>query len=522
MVRVFFRLKIKTLRGRFKVAPAWSLAIFVLVWVAAGAFGVLVGFGVGALARQLDSVAVLSILFTVVTGMWVVLPVLAASIEQSLDPDHFMLLPITPAQMAQGMFVSSAVGPATTATFLMFVIASVWGFGSGLLSGMVLVLVAVVATGLALLAANVVTTGISVLFVGGRWKQGAAYLLMLVMLTPAMTSPFLLRISEEGNLALPSWLPWLYLLPPAALGRGVMGLIPGGDPWQLVLGVTYGLASAWILIAIWGRLLGSERVATPQTTKEFRSGAMRGRTSGPARAVAAKEWLYFKRDPRIKMQIGGGMIGVLVVFVSSTSDAFGVIDRTYLPFMAIMVSFILGATFDFNLFGLDGKSFWVFAVTPTEGRSVLLGKQVVWLGIATITSVVVVIGSGFLGGDPIYFGPALLSAFSLATIWAGVGMVGSVYAPFPLPEGNLFANKHMSGTTMLVTLLGLVIAGAATAIPLGLVVWAVVRLSIGLLWVISLGAAIYGIGVFFGSLRLASSLFAERQVEMVLALDSDQ
>lgn len=522
MVGVFFRLKIRLLRARFTVSPVWSLIVFALTWIAAAGTGVSIGFVVGEIARQVDLPALMPFVFTLVTGMWVVFPLLAASIEQSLELEHFRMLPLTRSEMTTGMLTSSLVGPAPTATWLIFVIAAVRGYGSGLPSTLGLVFLGTVATILAVVAANVVTTAISVLFSGGRGRQLIGYLVMLVMVAPALSGPLLVRFAFEGEITAPSWLGWLYLIPPAGLGRGVIGLTSSASFWQFVQGAAYGSVWIGILMAWWGRLLVAERVPAHQKARTSESTSLMRRGTGPMWGVAVKEWLYFKRDPRIKMQLGGGLIGVAVILISSSSDALGAFNEAYLPFMAILVSFVLGATFDFNLFGLEGKNFWAFAVMPGEGRSVLLGKQVVWLGLATGVSVLVVGISGFLGGDTRYFGPAILTALCLATVWAGVGMISSVYAPFALPEDNLFANKHLSGKTFVVSFAGLIAAGLVSAIPLALIVWAVLRLSITWLWVLSVLSAGYGVLVLFGGLALASRLYGERLVEMVAELNPDQ
>ncbi len=484
MVGHFVRLKSRILRNRLRGATAWGLVMFILVWLAAVGGGTAVGVALASIGRTVDTPEVIPIFYTAIFVGWVFGPVILASVEQTLVTEHFELLPVQPVQMATGMVTAALLGPAAVATFLAFSIGTVGGHATGAGSAVALLVAAVIATLLCVVVARVVTTALSNLLQGSSTRQVISMLIIAIVFLPGAVAAIFVETVAEGAgsgaeaFVVPGWVAWGYLVPPAGLGRAVVALDGGRHWWEIAASLTYGAIWLAILVRVWGRSLLRSQIEVPRSGRKVRNRSLHPRylpfPKGPVGAVAAKEFALIRRDPRVRMQLGGAFMALVIMFLISVvepSEAFSL----YLPFAAVLGGFVVGTSFEFNLFGLDGGSFWAYAVGSSEPRMLLAGKHLAWGLVAAVASLVAALAGAIVGGSFAFFGPAVLTAWALVLVWGAVGSLASIWGAFPLPEDSLYTNRHMSGRTAFLAILALMAAGLASSPPVLLMVLSIWR-----------------------------------------------
>ncbi len=525
MVGHFVRLKARILRNRLRGDTAWGVVMFVLVWFAAVLGGLSLGGLLASIGHTASAPEAIPIVFVVVFVGWVVGPVVLASVEQTLVTEHFELLPVRPFQMATGMVAAALLGPAAVATFLVFSIGAVGGYATGPGSAVVLLAVAVIGTLQCIVVARVVTTSLSNLLQGNSARQVISMVIMAVVFLPGVAGALFANTMANngtGALVVPSWVAWGYLLPPAGLGRAAVVIAEGRGWWEALGSVAYGLAWLTLLAWVWGRGLLRSQIEAPRSGRKVRTRSIQPRflplPAGPVGAVAAKELAVMRRDPRVRMQLGGALMALVIMFLITLVEP-GELFSLYLPFAAILGGFVVGTSFDFNLFGLDGGSFWAYAVGSSEPRNLLAGKHLAWGLLAGFTALVAALAGSLVGGSFAFFGPAVLTAWALVLVWGAVGSFASIWGAFALPEDSLYTNRHMSGRVAILALLSLVIAGLVSTPPVALVAVAIWNAGVVGGWLAGLGALGYGVAAMAVGIRLGSDLLAEHMPRLVATLD---
>ncbi|MEV0461694.1 hypothetical protein AB0I30_05955 [Nocardia tengchongensis] len=448
---------------------------------------------------------------------WICGPVLTGSSDETLQPEQFRLLPLTPRQLAYGLGAAAFVGPAPIVNLIAFgglvLLAAQIGWGATVIAalGVVLQLVFVV-----LLARTVVAW----LGAAMRSRRGKDLGVLFAALIGLAYYPLNLLIStigpkldgDHGGLsvalrAVPSgWAP--YAVEAAARGNYLLALVP-------LLGLAL---LSLVLWQSWAVLL-ERRLTTPAAPESQvldSGGGLLDRflPTTPVGAVVAKELRTWWRDGRRRAALIPLLIigFVLPIFLSVRAGGSGTI-----PFSGAFVVW-LATMSSTNLYGFDGTAVWQTLVTPGAARADVRGRAYAWaLLVAPLALLATLILPGALGRTQLY--PWALSTLP---VLFGVGMGAVVYlsthAAFALPpqRGNPFAGTGNPGcmkmlmqlavgvVQLLATAPVLAILGIGAALHNPLIQWA--ALPIGVL--LGIVAALLGI-------RLATTRLAARGPELL-------
>jgi ABC-2 type transport system permease protein len=403
--------------------------------------------------------------------MWLLIPVIAAALDDTVDPLRLQLLPIPNLRLAAGLLAAAIVGPGTVATSLT-VAGGVVAYARPGFAVLLQFIAGLVMVAWCLVSARLLTTILSSLLRSRRGRDLVAIVGPLIGVSALALQSWTAQRAQDGF----SFPRFLWVTPPGALARAVEefsgGLLPG------LLFLSYGVATTAGVVVWFGHSL--ERLATksPISGRPGQVGngnLVRGfgrwlsglrLISSQAAAVAAKEARGMRRDPRLRAQFIGLGIAVLVL---TTGLGRQLVGTELAPLIAVAGAFIGVNAVGFNVLGMDDKSFWAYVASGVPWREVLAGKNLaIFFLSGTVTAILAVVGL-FVGGTPLTFLIALFSGAAVALVWVAVGNNVSVLGAFPMPESNLFGSRNLPGGVFLPSILGLMIAGALT-LPLGALV----------------------------------------------------
>ena len=529
MARLFIRLKLTLFANGFR--RGWQQALgIVFAALYALPLAVLGAHVVSLLGRRADVASlgepVLVVGFAVLWLGWIVGPLLAFGMDETLDPGRLRLLPLRRRQLMTGLLGASSVGigPLATAILLYGVVA---GFSRAGLGLVVVLVAAALQFLLCVTAARAITTALSRRLASRRGRDlitvGAA-MFGLVVAGLAQVPRFLAPDGENPQAMaqlverLDGFADGVTLLPPAWVARAI-GAAARGD---------LGMSVAWLAAAAaagaafaWWWAIGLERgldaaraTEAPGREAELFPSALQWLPRNRFGAGVAKDLRYAWRVPQLRVQYL--MLGLMLVPVAFVATAQGA--QPVVVLLAPLALLLVG-TAGFNLFGADRGAVWLLEITGPAPRTDLLAKTVVTSGVGVplvvlLSAVLAVI----TGGWP-YLVPAILLAIGVQGAVAAVGAVVSVLAPFPFPDSptNVFAANAGAGCTaaalqgvgMIVELILLapVAAGVVLAVTRDTSLLPVALLAIA--W----GAVLLWAGITIASKRLIS-----RGPEFVTAL----
>jgi ABC-2 type transport system permease protein len=465
VVGVLIRMKLRVLSHSLGGARAASFIIGALVGLAAGAlalFFVAAGFNQG---LSLGT-TIASAMFLLWTIGWLVGPIIMGGGDETLRPENFALLPLSPTKLAFGLLGASIAGVPPVATVVAFLGLVVGAALLGPLPVIVAVITVLPALAFTVLLSRVVISLIGTVLGSRRGKDLGVLLAALAGLSYLplrYVATALVPVLLENNPGLGDTLRWL---PTGWAPSAVEGAASGN--WLVVIGAVLGLAVVdGGLLYAWARLL-QYRLTTPQTNvgpakarKNKAVGVRRGLLPAtPTGAVLGKELRMWWRDARRRaMLLTSMLIGVFIPVFSAAGGRSGTGGAVMLPFAALwIVGFSMLQVS--NLYGFDGTSVWQTIVTPGAARADVRGRQWAWgliVGpIAILAALVLPAVVGAWWTYPWVLGvlPAMLGG------GAGFMLLLSVYWAFPMPVqrgGNPFNSGNRPGCTRgLVRLLSMV------------------------------------------------------------------
>lgn len=460
MVGVLIRMKLRVLSHSLGGARAASFAFGALVGLAAGGvslFLVVLGYQHGVSVGGTVTAAMM-LLWTI---GWLIGPIIMGGGDETLRPENFALLPLSPNKLAFGLLGASIAGVppvATVIAFLGLVVGSLW---LGVLPAIVAVLTTVLALGFTVLLSRVVVGALGAVLGSRRGKDLGVLLAALAGLSYLplrYAGQALAPVIIQNNPELAGPLRWL---PTGWAPAAVEGAATGN--WLVAIGAVLALALVdGALLWAYARLL-VRRLTTPQTNVgPGRAG--RAKASGrsllpatPVGAVIGKELRMWWRDARRRaMLLTSVLIGLFIPVFSSAGGRGTVV---MLPFAGLwVVGFSMLQVS--NLYGFDGTSVWHTIVTPGAARADVRGRQWAWgliVGpIAVLAGLVLPGVAGSWWAYPWVLGvlPAMLGG------GAGFMLLLSVYWAFPMPVqrgGNPFNQGNRPGCSRgLVRLLSMV------------------------------------------------------------------
>ncbi|MFI6868212.1 hypothetical protein [Nocardia sp. NPDC050406] len=510
MVGVMIRMRLRlTLRGMRsgRVAIGFWIGVF---FGTAAALITLALIAKGTDHNLYGSTNIAATLFAAWTLGWLCGPILTGSSDETLQPEHFRLLPLSNRQLAYGLAAASFAGIAVLVNLVafsgLFFLAVQYGLGPALVAlvGVVLQLAFVV------LLARVMTGWLGAAM---RSRRGRDLGVLLAASLGLLYYPLNLLVSRLGPelehapqgvaralRAAPSgWAP--YAVEAAAQGQ-----------WLLAAVALLGLALLCLVLwEAWAVLLGRRLTTPPAPAEQVRADGRAGVLDRvlpvtPTGAVLGKELRTWWRDGRRRATL---LPLLLIGFVLPVFLAIQNGSSQIIPFAGAFVVW-LAAMSATNLYGFDGTAVWQTIVTPGAARADVRGRVLAWLLlVGPIALLAVVVLPGALGQTQLY--PwALATLPVLLGVGAAAVIVLSLYAPFPLPPqgGNPFAASGFPGCAkvlmQLAVGLGQLLLCAPVLILLGigavqdnsLILWSSVPVGI------ALGLAAGLLGLRFATKRL--------------------
>lgn len=467
MVALFVSLKWHLLTGRIRTASpvkrAGTVAGLVLVLLLAAA----AAFGLGML-RQFPAYAVTTgaLLLASQLVAWMLTPLIAFGVDETLDPHRFALLPLTRGDLLRGLTVSAMIGWLPVANLVVLVgvavmISPTWGVLPVALICMALQLLMIVAL------SRAASTALADLMATRRGRDLGMFVGFGVFLLYFAASLGLGQVSSgsglgDGVSTAGRILGWT---PPGALAR-IPTLVHDGD---------LGLAAVLLLVALAGIALGYLWWASA-LRRSLESGPSTTESSAPAgdhafgppgagtvRVVATRDRLLVWRDPMRRLPW-------LMVMVFIVLWPFLVV-RGHGSLFAVAFGALMTGTQVGNQFGVDGSGMWLHLVAigdRTRARGEMLGHLVVVLIPGSVLVVAGVVLHAVIRDDVAWV-PAALGVCLAGLIGsAGLAAYMSAAKPYAMPQTrtSMFASaapQHKSRS--LVVALSVLFGGLALALP---------------------------------------------------------
>jgi ABC-2 type transport system permease protein len=528
VARVFARLKLRLIINRLRRSTVIQAFGFLVSWLLAVASGIGLGYGYGALLRGVtNDLAISAAVFSLAFLAWLLLPVIAATLDDTIEARQFELLPYTSRQLAFGLTVASLVGPGALMTVLALGIGIGTGYGFG---GVWLLQLAVALAGLGfmIVVSRWITTLLTDLLRSRRTQEIAALTIVGLLTLPGVAGSLLVaETSGEFDVdAILAGIEPLAWTPPGVFGLVVDALERGA--WgQIAIGLVYAAAALAV-----GGLLFARSVDRLQTRAAVnkRSRRRRGGITAlypkryplprtPTGSVAAKELKYLFRDSRVKAQLIGGLVAT-VVLVGTGGAALG--DTPYAPFSAAFIGFLVTASVIPNQFGFDGGSFWAYQSSSIRLIDVLRGKNLGWAAVSLPLVVIAALAAAVLSRDASYLIAGVLAGVSVTAVFTAGGNLTSILGAYPLPESNLFGSRNVSGTALIFSFLGLGLSGLLI-VPIALLIGLPAWLSGPLLATLgAIAATIYGVGGYALSMRWIQRLLESRALWLLDTIDKER
>jgi ABC-2 type transport system permease protein len=237
----------------------------------------------------------------------------------------------------------------------------------------------------------------------------------------------------------------------------------------------------------------------------------------PWGAVTARELRYAAREPRRKVLllnsvvIGAGL--ALWAALSRGHDSRAVLLATAASYIAVVNTI--------NQVGVDGGARWMDVVAGDTARATLLGKNVaVALQIVPVVTLIAAVTAAITGGWALLPAAVVLSLAGLGA-GLGVGNVVSVFFPVAPPSSqNPFASRGAGtgcGTMLAISLC--VIAQNVLLGPIAAAALIAAFVAPGWLAAVVPVAALYGGGIWWAGLAVATPRLADRQAEILAIVD---
>ncbi len=429
-------------------------------------------------------------IFATLTLMWAVLSLVAAGVDQTLDPARFAVLPITARELVRGQFAAAFVGVPAVFT-LGLALAQVLSWLADPAATAAALVAAVLGVSTAVLLSRVVTTGLARIMTSRRGREIGAVIIAGVTLAPMGLNLLLGRgvtrldpasLDASRMAVLAGWTPvgWAWVLPDdVAHGRWWAALI------RLALAVAL-IAGLW---SWWTRLLA--RVLTSPLVEaggqRIGSGRLLPRLlgTGPAAAIAVRRVRAWRRDSRL-VSIGLRTVVLPVVFIGQgllTGQA-----GPLAPMGAVVLAVFSGLTL-MNDLAFDGPPWWLHLGVGVRGIDDRLGRVIasaVVFGPLTLGAYAAAVALGLVAH------PAAWLAVVVSGLLCSMGVAAYVGAIMPgtAPRtgGNPFAAQ--SGAAAQGCLTALVSFVAPTVLLIPVIVAAVVLSGTAWRW----GAVAFGMG----------------------------
>ncbi len=512
MVGVFASLKWTLVTSRLRNAKPNSRAGIIVGLIVALLLLLAVATAIGFM-RTVPDVAQRAViaLFGLQLIAWMLAPLVAFGVDETVDPSRFTLLPLRPRTLQAGLLVSSLIGylPAANAILLVGMAVAVSTPWSVLPVALIAAAVQLV---LCVVLSRAASTSMAALMSSRRGRD-LGMLVGLVLIVGYIGVSALLNTGREstivsGALRVSEVLEWT---PPGALAA-LPGYVAEGD-WArvgiavLIVVVGFALAWWWWSAALRKRLTGGISVTEGSTPVKRGTGgtAVAIGVAGTAQVVGNRDRVLMWRDPMRRMP--WLLLVVLIIawpFIVAQGNA-GI-------YAVVLGALLIGAQAA-NMFSVEGSGLWLHVQTITDrtrARGEMAGHVLAALVPGTVIVLLAIAAQVVVRGGLDHV-PAALGICLAAMLGSfGSACIQSAYLPYAMPQSrtSMFASSvaGQKGRTFAASLLVL-LGGVPVALPAAVLAW--VRAATGDdLW----GWVALAAGILCGVAALAWALpFAARK-----------
>ncbi len=444
---------------------------------------------------------------------WIFGPILIGGVDETVDPTRLALLPLRRRELfaVQLAGALSGVGPLAVATGLLVGIPL--GFGTSPLAAGFGAAAAVV---LVLMVAGLARSAAAALAIAQRSRIGRDLAVLAAALTAGalfVVAQLATSFSGERAAALVDalqWAPFGWPTRIAVAGRA-------GDHTDALLWLAVSAAGAVVALALWARLsqfllTNGERVV--RTGRRGRGAALNGAETIFGAAVS-RQWIYLRRSPNTRVALMFGL-AFGVAFPVLQIFQYGA-DGSSLAAFSVLLAMLANVGATSNLLGFDAGSLWIDALCGGPGRAHMAARSIAVLPnllLPTWLSAVVV---GVWTGQWRAIAVIALLAIPVALLVLAQGLVTSLLAPWPLPDGdNPFGNRQAAegrgGRLAAIALSGLACSLLA-ATPM--LIAAAIGLDTGWIWLVPAVGLVWAVAVGWLVLRWVERHLADHAIELV-------
>jgi ABC-2 type transport system permease protein len=516
LVQLKLRLLLNALRSSTAAQTSFIFSTFFAFVVAVGGFYVLALF-----RGNSASVDLTTVIFTAFALGWLTLPILVSGLDGTLDPATLALYPLGTRQLAVGLLAASATGAWPAANLI-----GLLGVMVGLASGALGLLVAVVAVALQVLfcitLARLVTTSMARILRSRRGKDLAVFLIIPVFALIELLGQVIPNAAAHGGITAASFAgvdAWMRWLPPGLAAHAIQDASNGHPGTALA---RLGLLAAVIIVLgwLWVRSLGRALVTADTSTQssQVRAAALPLARFGLRGAVAARTWIYQRREPT--SLVYWAMTAVIMAVVSAST----ILGPHKHPGVVIASAVVGAGYFGFfhsNSVGLTGPPFIVEALALTSRRSLrayFSGQNLALSVIAVPLLTAICIGLAFAVRHPMEGVPA--TAVALAGLGAALGLsnILTVTLAYPMARRTGSPMRQAAQGYGSYTFGGMLgsLAGVGVAVTPVIIAAAVTSTAPAAVRtpVLLVCAAAYGLGLAWAGVQIAARLAQERLPEL--------
>ena len=394
MVGVFAGLKWHLVTSRVRAAvgakKVWTLiglAVMLLV-----ALFIAVAFGSFRLL-PVDAVPVMTSLLTLQLIGWVLTPLVAFGVDETVDPQRFALLPLRPQTLQTGLLVTSLIGYLPVANMIALLGIAValsvpWSLLPVALACMVVQML------LCVVLSRAASTSMSALMSSRRGRDlGMAvglgifvfYMLFVFLTNSSSSDPSANgQALRSGVFGIAEVLQWL---PPGALAA-LPGFVAAGEWGRVLLSAAIALAGLALAWWWWSAALRRSLTTVPSSTEGsspshgVEGTAVAVGVVGTMKVIAGRDRLLAWRDPMRRMPW-------LMVVLLTVAWPFLVVRGSGAVFAVAFGALLCGAQAG-NQYGVEGSGLWLHLQTVTDrirARGEVLGHAI----IAIVPGIVIVL-----------------------------------------------------------------------------------------------------------------------------------
>ncbi|HEY7816339.1 MAG TPA: hypothetical protein VIC62_24045, partial [Nakamurella sp.] len=370
MVGVFAGLKWHLVTSRLRAASGAKKVWMAIGFIALAIVLLFIAVGLGSL--RLQPADVLSLMVTILTLQlvgWVLTPLVAFGVDETVDPQRFALLPLRPQTLQVGLLVTSLIGYLPVANMLVLLGVAValsvpWSLLPVALACMVVQML------LCVVLSRAASTSMSALMSSRRGRDlGMAvglgvfvlYMLFVLFVNNPTSSPSANGGAiRSGVLGVAEVLQWT---PPGALAT-LPALVGAGEWGRAALSAVIVLAGLGLAWWWWAAALRRNLTTVPSSTEGSAPShgaegtAIAVGVVGTMKVVVGRDRLLAWRDPMRRMPW-------LMVVILTIAWPFVVVRGPGAVFAVALGALLCGAQAG-NQYGVEGSGLWLHLLTVTD------------------------------------------------------------------------------------------------------------------------------------------------------------